>query len=134
MLSKKEAKLTSKEDTSQIDESVETTKDQTLDNREAEIDNEMAEKEKLLTSVRQYAISMTSDIKDLLKNEWAGSIDNLEGQKKKAEMERKENLTKAKDDEKKIKAIEQEYSSKMENLNKELKKIETEKKKKEESV
>lgn len=38
---------------------------------------------------------MSSDIKDLLKNEWAGSIDNLQNDKKKAENERKENLQKA---------------------------------------
>jgi hypothetical protein len=31
---------------------------------------------------------MHADIKDLLKNEWAGSIQTLEGQKKKAENDR----------------------------------------------
>jgi hypothetical protein len=58
------------------------------------------EKEKLLAGVREYAISMSSDIKDLLKNEWAGSINSLQNDKKKAESERKENLSKAQNDSK----------------------------------
>ena len=41
---------------------------------------------------------MQSDIKDLLKNEWAGTINSLEGEKKKAESDRQENLKKAKND------------------------------------
>jgi len=41
---------------------------------------------------------MSTDIKDLLKNEWAGSITNLETEKKKAESDRQESLKKAKDD------------------------------------
>jgi len=45
---------------------------------------------------------MQTDIKDLLKNEWAGSIDNLESQKKLAETKKKENIVMAKDDSKKV--------------------------------
>ena len=41
---------------------------------------------------------MQSDIKDLLKNEWGGAINSLEGEKKKAESDRQENLKKAKND------------------------------------
>ena len=44
------------------------------------------------------ALSMQTDIKDLLKNEWAGNISNLEGEKQTAEKDRKENLLKAKND------------------------------------
>ena len=61
-------------------------------------DAEVEEKEQILEGVRKMAMSMQSDIKDLLKNEWAGSINNLEGEKKKAESERQESLKKAKDD------------------------------------
>jgi hypothetical protein len=43
---------------------------------------EETEKEKLLDGVRKMALSMQTDIKDLLKNEWAGDITNLEGEKK----------------------------------------------------
>lgn len=53
------------------------------------IDREVAEKEKMLAGVRQYAISMSSDIKALLNNEWAGTIKNLEGEKNRAESEAK---------------------------------------------
>lgn len=60
---------------------------------------------------------MSSDIKDLLKNEWGNSINNLESEKQKAEKEKKENLVKAKDDSKKIAAIEREHKIKMENFN-----------------
>ena len=67
------------------------------------------EKEKMLESVRKQFMSMSSDIKDLLKDEWAGSIKNLEGEKKKAENTRKENLAKARDDAKQIALIEKEH-------------------------
>ena len=53
------------------------------------VNNEDAEKEKLLDGVRKMALSMQTDIKDLLKNEWAGNINNLEGEKKKAENDHK---------------------------------------------
>ena len=78
---------------------------------------EDAEKEKLLEGVRKMALSMQTDIKDLLKNEWAGNINNLEGEKKKAESDRKENILKAKNDQKAIQAIEKEHKSKMDGLN-----------------
>ena len=89
--------------------------DQTLDSTKAEEepDKEVVEKEKLLAGVRQYAITMSTDIKDLLKNEWAGSINSLETEKEKAEKDRKENLSKAKDDSKKIAHIEKEHNQKM---------------------
>jgi len=48
------------------------------------------------------AISMQSDIKDLLKNEWEGTINTLEDEKKNAENEKKANLANAKNDSKKI--------------------------------
>ena len=60
---------------------------------------------------------MQSDIKDLLKNEWEGTINTLETEKKKAENEKKENLANAKNDTKKMAAIEKEHNSKMESLN-----------------
>ena len=84
--------------------------------------------------MRQYAISMSSDIKDLLKNEWAGTIQSLEGEKKKAENERKENIQKAKNDAAAIQAIEKEHLAKMASLNNQVSKLEREKAKKEESV
>ena len=43
-------------------------------------------------------MNMQTDIKDLLKNEWAGNINNLESEKKKAESDRKESILKAKND------------------------------------
>ena len=36
--------------------------------------DEAEEKQKILDGVRKMAVTMQSDIKDLLKNEWAGSI------------------------------------------------------------
>jgi len=36
------------------------------------------EKEKILSGVRKFALSMQTDIKDLLKNEWEGTIKTLE--------------------------------------------------------
>jgi hypothetical protein len=44
------------------------------------------------------ALSMQTDIKDLLKNEWAGNITNLEGEKKQAESDHKNKLLTAKND------------------------------------
>lgn len=40
----------------------------------AEGGDEAEEKQKILDGVRKMAVTMQSDIKDLLKNEWAGSI------------------------------------------------------------
>ena len=60
---------------------------------------------------------MKSDIQDLLKNEWADSIKNLESDKKKAESEKTENIKKAKDDKQAVLAIEKEHIKKMETLN-----------------
>ena len=80
------------------------------------------------------AVTMQSDIKDLLKNEWAGSIQTLEGEKLKAEHDRKESLKVAKNDEKAVLAIEKEHRAKMEGLNNQVAKLEREKAKKEESV
>jgi len=48
------------------------------------------------------AISMQSDIKDLLKNEWEGTINTLETEKKKAETDKQKDLANAKNDAKKI--------------------------------
>lgn len=120
------------------------TRDQTIDSlnqtkdTEAEEgkanDSEVVEKEKFLNSVRQYAINMGSDLKDLLKNEWAGEINNIEDEKKKAQKDHKEKLIMAKDDTKKTAAIEREHGMKMESLNSQVSKLENEKKKKEESV
>ena len=78
---------------------------------------EEAEKEKLLDGVRKMALSMQTDIKDLLKNEWAGNINNIEGEKKKAESAHKDNILKAKNDQKAILAIEKEHKNKMDGLN-----------------
>lgn len=41
---------------------------------------------------------MQSDLKDLLKNEWSGMINNLEGEKSKLEANRKERLANSKND------------------------------------
>lgn len=87
------------------------------DQKPAEGDDETQEKQKILDGVRKMAVTMTSDIKDLLKNEWAGNIQTLEGEKRKAENDRKENLKVAKNDEKAIQAIEKEHRAKMDSLN-----------------
>jgi len=63
----------------------------------------------MLAGVREYALSMSTDIKDLLKNEWAGSIKSLETQKSKAESDKKEKLSKAQNDSKQVAAIEKEH-------------------------
>jgi hypothetical protein len=94
----------------------------------------MKEKAKILAGVREYAISMSTDIKDLLKNEWAGTIQSLEGEKKKAEKDRKESLLQAKNDSAAVQAIEKEHNNKMASLNTQVAKLEREKAKKEESV
>lgn len=44
-------------------------------------DKEALEKEKVLRAVKQQALTMSTDIKDLLKNEWSGIIKSLEGEK-----------------------------------------------------
>lgn len=41
---------------------------------EPEGGDDAGEKQKILDGVRKMAVTMQSDIKDLLKNEWAGSI------------------------------------------------------------
>ena len=64
----------------------------------AAYDKEALEKEKVLRAVKQQALTMSTDIKDLLKNEWAGIIKSLEGEKEQAESERKKNLSSAKND------------------------------------
>jgi len=45
-------------------------------------DRDAAEKEQILAGVRKVALSMQTDIKDLLKNEWATNISSLQGQMK----------------------------------------------------
>jgi hypothetical protein len=114
--SRKEKKLESLQNS---DIAEDTTIDQTLDsslNKTAiteedgkQVDKEVAEKEKLLAGVREYAINMSTDIKDLLKNEWGNSINSIETQKQTAEKDRKENIVKAKDDSKKVASIEKEH-------------------------
>lgn len=96
--------------------------------------DEAEEKQKILDGVRKMAVTMQSDIKDLLKNEWAGSIQTLEGEKVKAEHDRRESLRVAKNDEKAVLAIEREHRAKMESLNSQVARLEREKAKKEESV
>jgi hypothetical protein len=59
---------------------------------------EDVEKEKMMDDVRKNFLNMQTGIKDLLKNELGGSINNLEGEKKKAETTHKENILKAKND------------------------------------
>lgn len=83
----------------------------------AEGGDEAEEKQKILDGVRKMAVTMQSDIKDLLKNEWAGSIQTLEGEKVKAEIDRRESLKVAKNDEKAVLVIEKEHRAKMESLN-----------------
>lgn len=63
------------------------------------------------------AVTMQSDIKDLLKNEWAGNIQTLEGEKAKAEIAVREKIKTANNDEKAINAIEKEHKAKMDSLN-----------------
>lgn len=41
---------------------------------------------------------MSTDIKDLLKNEWAGAIKSLEGEKSQAETDVKTKISQAKND------------------------------------
>lgn len=101
---------------------------------EAARDREVKEKEKMLAGVREFALSMSTDIKDLLKDEWTGTIKNLEGDKKKEETSRKDKIEKARGDAKQIAAIEREHQLKMDNLNIQVSKLEKEKQKKEESV
>ena len=95
----------------------EVAKAEDEENKDENDQEEVAEKAKILAGVRQYAISMSSDIKDLLKNEWAGTIQSLEGEKKKAESDRKESLLKAKNDATAVQTIEKEHQAKMLSLN-----------------
>jgi len=135
---RKERKAAALQDKS-VDQSTDISQDQkesegAPEDTPKEQEADVAEKEALLAGVRQYAMSMSSDIKDLLKNEWAGSIDTLEGQKRKAETDMKENIKKASHDAKLVANIEKEHKSKMDSLNKEVQKLESERKKKENSV
>ena len=77
---------------------------------------------------------MQSDIKDLLKNEWEGTINTLETEKKKAETDKQKDLANAKNDAKKIQSIEKEHQQKMDSLNSQVRKLEKDKEKKQESV
>lgn len=82
-----------------------------------EAGDEAGEKQKILDGVRKMAVTMQSDIKDLLKNEWAGNIQTLEGEKAKAEIAVREKIKTANNDEKAINAIEKEHKAKMDSLN-----------------
>jgi len=53
---------------------VEETNAIPLGEKQEEAADEADEKQKILEGVRKMAVTMQSDIKDLLKNEWAGSI------------------------------------------------------------
>jgi hypothetical protein len=63
------------------------------------------------------AIQMQTDFKDLLDNKWGDNIKNLESQKKKAEIDHKENILKAKNDTKAIQELEKQHKAKIEGLN-----------------
>jgi hypothetical protein len=63
---------------------------------------------------------MSSDIKALLNDEWAGAIKNIEGEKNKAESDVKDKIKSAKNDQKLIQSIEKEHRQKMDQLNQEL--------------
>lgn len=80
-----------------------------------------------MDEVRKHALAMQTDIKDLLKNEWAGTIKSLESEKEKAEDDKKNNLAKAKNDTKAIQEIEKQHQAKMTNLNSQVFKLEKEK-------
>ena len=67
-----------------------------------EYDKEALEKEKVLRAVKQQALTMSTDIKDLLKNEWAGIIKSIEGEKEQAETDHKKNISSAKNDQKAV--------------------------------
>ena len=95
---------------------------------------EVNEKARLLEDVRKQYVTMSADIKDLLKNEWAGMITNIEGEKAKAEIQRKDSLRLAKNDTQATAQIEKEHTQRMTALNTQVQKLEREKQKKEESV
>lgn len=77
--------------------------------------------------MRKQYVTMSSDIKDLLKNEWAGMINDIEGEKAKAEMQRKDSLLKAKNDTQATAQIEKEHKARMDALNNQVQKLEREK-------
>lgn len=77
---------------------------------------------------------MSSDIKALLNDEWAGAIKNIEGEKNKAESDVKDKIKSAKNDQKLIQSIEKEHRQKMDQLNQELAKQARDKQKQEEKV
>ena len=70
---------------------------------------------------------MQTELQGLLKGELAGMISDLEGQKNKANTERKEKLSSSKNDEKAQAQIEKDFKVKMEKLDNEKKKLEREK-------
>ena len=72
-------------------------------------------------------VTMQTELQGLLKGELAGMINDLEGQKNKANTERKEKLSSSKNDEKAQAQIEKDFKVKMEKLDNEKKKLEREK-------
>ena len=72
-------------------------------------------------------VTMQTELQGLLKGELAGMISDLEGQKNKANTERKEKLSSSKNDEKAQAQIEKDFKVKMEKLDNEKKKLEREK-------
>ena len=119
----------------QNDSNLDSTAQTTMEHADtSSLDAEQQEKEKMLASVRQFAVTMGSDLKDLLKNELGSQMTELQSEKKRAETDRAEKIQRAKDDSKQLALIEREHQQKMDSLNSQLNKLEREKQKKEESV
>lgn len=76
-----------------------------------------------MEDVRKHALTMQTDIKDLLKNEWAGTIKSLEDEKNKAETDKKAQISNAKNDSKAIQEIEKSHNAKMQGLNSQMLKL-----------
>ena len=70
-----------------------------------------------MDDARKHALAMQTDIKDLLKNEWAETLKSLDSEKIKAESDKKANIAKAKNDSKAIQEIEKQHQAKMVGLN-----------------
>ena len=89
-----------------------------------------------MDDVRKHALAMQTDIKDLLKNEWAETLKSLDSEKIKAESDKKANIAKAKakNDSKAIQEIEKQHQAKMVGLNSQVLKLQKEKNQKEEAV
>ena len=87
-----------------------------------------------MDDVRKHALAMQTDIKDLLKNEWAETLKSLDSEKIKAESDKKANIAKAKNDSKAIQEIEKQHQAKMVGLNSQVLKLQKEKNRKEEAV